>query len=245
MQNSEYVYFRYVDDILVFTTVDKVNEAQNMLKASIENLKLSFNEDKTGTRTGKDGFEYLGYRFELPKVTVRQSTIEKFIHSIAAKFSNYIYNKQYKLRKYKYLNKENLKEIFILDLNEKITGAISENRRYGWIFYFSAINDMAILYRIDNIIAKFFSRLKDFGGVPPANLKKLSRAFYEAKYNPTGGYIHNYNVYNAVKQKRDFLAQRGRLIPEKPYSEEEINELYESVRRRNLSELEKDDAHLY
>jgi len=246
LEKSEYVYFRYVDDILIFTTVDKVNEAQTILKTKVESLKLSFNEDKTGPSiTGKDGFEYLGYRFELPKVTMRQATIDKFINSIAAKFSSYIHNNENKLRKYKYLNAEKLKEIFILDLNEKITGAISEKKPYGWVFYYSAINDISVLYKIDKLITEFFKRLKDFDGVPPVSLKKLSRAFYEAKHNPKGGYIHNYNAYQTVEHKRDFLAHRGRLDPDKPYSEEEINELYERVKQRNLSELENDEAQLY
>lgn len=72
-----------------------------------------------------------------------------------------------------FLRLEKLKEILIADLNEKITGAISENRRYGWIFYFNAINDMSVLYKIDSIIASFFKRLEDFGRIPPPNLKKF------------------------------------------------------------------------
>lgn len=140
---------------------------------------------------------------------------------------------------------EKLKEIFIADLNEKITGSISENRRYGWIFYFNAINDISVLYRIDNIIASLFKRLEDFGRVPPPNLKKISRAFYEAKCNPIGGYIHNYNNYKTIQQKTDFLRKRGKLQRDKEYSEKEINELYESTKQKNLSELERDDAICY
>jgi retron-type reverse transcriptase len=241
------VYYRYVDDILIFTKKEKIDEIDVLIKEKVEALGLKLNEDKTYTKSGEEEFEYLGYRFELPKVTIRSSTIEKFIHSVAAKFSSYIHNREKKLKQLKKNNAsiEKLKEIFISELNEKITGAISENKRYGWIFYFNAINDMSVLYTIDNIISNFFKRLDDFSKVPPPNLKKISRAFYEAKYNPTGGYIHNYNNYETVKQKIGFLTERGRLDPKKKYSKEEINELYENLKQKNLSELEADDALLY
>lgn len=241
------VYYRYVDDILIFTKKEKISEVKMLIQEKVEALKLKLNNDKTYTKSGEEDFEYLGYRFELPKVTIRSSTIEKFIHSIAAKFSRYIHSRKKRLKelkKSKY-SVEKLKEIFISELNEKITGAINENRRYGWIFYFNAINDMSVLYMMDNIIANFFKRLDDFGKVPPPNLKKISRAFYEAKYNPMGGYIHNYNNYETVQQKITFLKERGRLNPTKKYSKEEINELYENFKQKNLSELERDDAILY
>lgn len=241
------VYYRYVDDILIFSAKEKIDDIERLLQHRIEALNLRLNTDKTYKKGGEEEFEYLGYHFELPKVTIRPTTIEKFLHSIAAKFSSYNYNRQKKLKQ---LNKnrygvEKLKEVFITDLNEKITGAISQNRKYGWIFYFSAINDISILYKIDAIIASFFKRIEDFDKVPPSSLKKISRAFYEAKYSPGGGYIHNYNSYETVEQKKDFLIQRGRIEFNKKYSEEEINDLYENLKQKNLSDLDKDDTMLY
>lgn len=251
--NNIDLYCRYVDDILIFAKNENIDEIEKNFKTKIENLGLKLNQDKTYKKSAQEEFEYLGYHFELPKITVRTSTIEKFIHSIAAKFSSYIHNREKRLRKLKRLNKqlkykerlEKLKFIFIEELNEKITGAISEKRRYGWIFYFNAINDESILYKIDNIIHNLFHRLDDFGKVPPPNLKKISRAFYQSKYNPTDGYIHNYNNYITKEQKIKFLKQRGELKSEKGYSEKEINELYEKFKQRNLSYLDKDDAILY
>lgn len=245
MNDSEHIYIRYVDDILVLTDVDKINEAETILKTKISELKLVLHQTKTGIKTCEEGFDYLGYHFELPKVTVKQNTIENFILSISAKFSSYIHSKNKKLKKYNYLTEEKLKEMFVSDLNEKITGAISENRRYGWIFYFGAMNDISVLYKIDNIIRNLFSRLEDFNRVAPTELKKLSRAFYEAKYNPKNGYIHNYNIYETTIQKINFLASRGKLDPRKEYSEAEINEIFERVKRKNLVELEQDNAHQY
>lgn len=247
------VYYRYVDDILIFAINKNIDEIEEIFRQKVKALNLELNECKSYQTSGDQEFEYLGYRFNLPKITIRSSTIEKYINSIIAKFSSYIHNKEKRLTKLKELNKkltrsqlvDKLKEIFIDELNEKITGAISENRRYGWIFYFNAINDELILYKIDNIIKNLFCRLDDFGNQPPSNLKKISKAFYKAKYNPMDGYIHNYNNYETVEQKTNFLEQRGWLQPGKGYSEKEIKELYEKLKQRNLSELDKDDAISY
>lgn len=247
------VYYRYVDDILIFAKKKNIDEIEKIFREKVKALNIELNEGKSYQKSGDEEFEYLGYRFILPKISIRSSTIEKYINSIVAKFTSYSHNKGKRLKKLKEINKElednqlvdKLKEIFIDELNEKITGAISEKRRYGWIFYFNAINDELILYKIDNIIKKLFYRLDDFDKLPPSNLKKVSKAFYKAKYNPTDGYIHNYNNYKTIKQKRNFLEQRGWLQPGKDYSEKEINELYEKLKNKNLSELDKDDAISY
>ncbi len=239
-------YFRYVDDIIVFSDKENSEEIKNAILEKFSLLKLNHNKDKTFTRTGKEAFEYLGYRFELPKITVRQSTIDKFIDSIAAKFSNYVDNKTQKLKNIGYLTEDKFKEIFILELNEKITGAISENKRYGLIFYFNAINDVSILYKIDSIICNFFKRIEDFNRTPPENLKKLSKAYYQVKDHRKikSGYIHNYNRYQDTNSQRNFLIERGWLEPNKSYSELDINKLFQKIRSRNLSQLEKDHANM-
>ena len=139
-------YFRYVDDILIIGQKECMKKMEDILRKRLKELELethSSDSEKTFSNTGDKPFEYLGYRFELPKITVRQSTIDKFIASIAAKFSDYIHNKKKRLRDKDYLNEDKLKEVFLIELNEKITGAISEKKRYGWIFYFHAINDMS------------------------------------------------------------------------------------------------------
>ncbi len=245
MQSSEYVYFRYVDDILIFATVENVQNAKKVLDFRIAELELNLNLAKTDIKTGDTEFDYLGYRFKLPNVTVKPKSVENFLLSITAMFSRYIHTKKGRLRKYKYLTEESLKEEFLLDVNEKITGAISENRRYGWIFYFNEINTLETLHQMDKVIESLFSRLEDFGKVAPSQLKRLSRAYYEARYSPTDGYVHNYNEYEQLTQKIDFLSRRGRLDPEKEYSEVEIVEMFESIKRRNLAELDKDSTHLY
>ncbi|MDQ2938695.1 MAG: hypothetical protein M3R67_14515, partial [Acidobacteriota bacterium] len=113
--------------------------------------------------------------------------------SIAAMFSAYVHNKARRLEKHKYLDGIRLAEIFVLELNERITGAISEKKRYGWIAYFNQVTDLGLLHRLDATIARFFTRMPDFGHKPPTSLRRLGRAYFEMKFDPEGGYVRNYD----------------------------------------------------
>ncbi len=138
------------------------------------------------------------------------------------------------------MTKETQERVFIEDLNEKITGAISEQKRYGWLFYFAEINDMQLLHKLDGIIRGFFRRLSDFDYRTPGQLKKLSTAFYKIKYDTFGGYIQNYELYETVPAKIKYLADRGLLNPEKRYSREQIEILFIGVKKKHLSDLDLD-----
>ena len=244
----ELYYYRYVDDILIITNNNNLGKINEFIKHQLQTLDLTCHDENNSEKVylGKasEKFDYLGYSFHFPKVTIKQSSIDKFISSIASMFSDYSHNKSSRLSRHKHLTSEKLQEVFILELNEKITGAIDGYRRYGWIFYFNAINDLSIFYRIDNIILDFFHRNPDFNNFSLKH-KKLSKAFYEVKYNPMGEYIHNYNFYKTITEKRDFLSQWGKIDNSKGLSEMEINKLYEQTKFRNLSKLEKDDAIVY
>ena len=90
-----------------------------------------------------------------------------------------------------------------------------------------------------------FKRLRDFRGVPPKNLKRIVRAFYEMKYRPTGGYIHNYDKLTTLTSKLRFLEQRGRIGPDDALTEAQILDRYEAYRRFALGQLELDQSIIY
>ena len=242
-------YYRYVDDILIFGESSVVLNTKLLVESGLSNLGLTIHLVGSGkSHLGKltEEFGYLGYLFRIPKITVRPSTQERFLLSIVGKFSDYKHNKTKRLEHLKYLDVSKLKEIFLLELNERITGAISEKRRYGWISYFSEITDLELLRKMDHLIAGFFRRLSDFNNTPPPNLKTLTRAYYEMRYSPMDGYIHNYDVFTTIAQKIQFLLERGRLDPNKSsYSDEEIQGIFDAYKARILAELEPDDGTMY
>lgn len=241
-------YFRYVDDVLLYGEQEKVALALKSLKSHLEFRGLCMHpigSGKSHFSPLESRFNYLGYTFQWPLITVRETTTERFLQSIAAKFSNYIHTKQKKLQNFKYLTDDRIKDIFVSELNEKITGAISEKKRYGWVAYFSQITDMKLLYKLDNAITGMFKRLNDFENKAPASLKKLKRAYYEMKYNPEGNYVGNYDRIVTAPDKLKFLAQRGQVGPDEALTDEQIFSRYERYKSRVLSEMHADESVLY
>lgn len=137
-------------------------------------------------------------------------------------------------------------EIFLLELNERITGAISEKRRYGWIAYYSQVNDLSLLHRLDDTVAQLFRRLSDFKHKAPPGLKTFRRSYYEMKFSPSGGYVRDYDKIGSPVEKLAFLMERGRVDPlESPLTEEQINTRFERYKRRALSEMQEDEVVIY
>ncbi|MDR6153862.1 RNA-directed DNA polymerase [Acidovorax delafieldii] len=248
MKDAGVTYYRYVDDVLMYGSEEPVRKAFASLKKRLayRGLKLhSVASGKTHVEPLAKPFGYLGYTFCMPTISVRSSTVEKFLQTIAAKFSDYAHNKAKRLEKFKYLNEERLNSIFLLELNERISGAISEKRRYGWIAYFSQINDLTLLHKLDDAIAGMFSRLPEFGGKPPADLKQLKRAFHEIKYKPLGGYISNYDLIESPAEMLTFLVARGRVSDDELLTDAQIVERFEKYRKKALATMHADEGVLY
>jgi RNA-directed DNA polymerase len=227
-------YYRYVDDVIMYGSAAAVKTGLRSLRALLAHRKLSMHSFSSGK--GHVGpivneFNYLGYSFRWPIITVRSSTRERFLQSIAAKFSDYMHNKYRRLERYNYLTSDRLFEIFMLELNERITGAVSENRRYGWVAYFSQITELSILHQLDHSIRGMFSRLGEYTGSAPEALKKLSRAHFEIRHNRA--------------EKLSFLIERGRCGPNEAMTDVEISERYDNYRKKVLSEMHADEGVLY
>lgn len=136
---------------------------------------------------------------------------------------------------------EGLKEYFIETLNKKITGAKSLSKRYGWIVYYSRITDYSILYRIDKIIEKYCRRSTFLGEDVPCNLKSIHRAFFEIRYNyNNSNYIYDYDAVDSVLKKKKELEKKNLINISKTYTDEQIINLYEKMKQKELSSYEKD-----
>jgi hypothetical protein len=233
-------YYRFVDDIILFNLGEDKTCLRDVIEKKANDLDLKLHSLKTVCKRDDRSFEYLGYRFELPKITIREASIVKFINSVASMITSFRNNYHVTIKKYKWIDDDAYKNIFIENLNEKITGAISETKRYGWLFYFLEVNDEALFHRMDRIIDSFFDRLIEFGNKRPERLKKLSRTYFEAKYNSYGKYIHNYNLYDTYEEKIAYLNKMGKVNPESTYSKEDIDLIYERTKQQNLSHLEND-----
>ena len=232
-------YFRYVDDILMFTEAGKEHAAYDELSAALGKVELTLNDEKRAIGSACMPLDYLGYRLCLPTVTVKSANIKRFLDSIATYFARYRHRSDRRYRS-EFLNTAAKQRIFLEELNERISGAVSESRRYGWLFYFININDLVLLHKIDHIVRVLWRRF--FNCPAPQDLKRVARAYYEARYSQRGGYIHNYDQYDTVHEKLEFLERRGHVDSNSKaqYTPEDIKRMFGEVRYGNLARLEAD-----
>jgi hypothetical protein len=239
-------YTRFVDDILALVSASQVDPFLEFVNDELRTLGLRLNEEKTIVAGAYERFDFLGYSIEWPSIGPRAVNQQRFLDSIARLFKSYRHGvTQKKLPKG--MSTSARKAAFLEDLNERITGATSGRRRYGWIFYFSELNDLGLLRRLDRVIARFFERLPDHRSGPPKGLKRMVRAHYESRYSPQGGYIVDYNRFTSIRDKAQYLLKRGEVTLKglRRLSAADIEELFAAARNRRLAELEHDVSFIY
>lgn len=170
-------FFRYVDDVLIFCNKSDIEEITKDLKIDFEDLKLTIhdfepNSNKSSYGSINESIEFLGYKFQDELISVRETSIQKMYSNISKIFT------LYKNKKY------SSKEEFITRLNLKITGCVIDGKKYGWISFFSLINDYTLLFMLDKFVEK---SCKNFN-INYEEIKKFSRAIYEIK-DPNTNYL--------------------------------------------------------
>ena len=121
-------------------------------------------------------------------VSVKEQSITKLENSLEKLFKNYKHNK----------NKEEL----LWRLNIRISGAICNNKKYGWLFYFNKINDLELLYHLDDLVLKFKKRYNVIG----IDNKKFIEAYYQIKKSDIKNNDYFFNVDKATdEEKKDIL----------------------------------------
>ena len=185
-------FFRYVDDVLIFCKKSDIEEITKSLKSDFEDLKLTIhdfaiNSNKSSFGNINEPFEFLGYKFEDKLISVRETSIQKMYANISKLFTLY--------KNKKYFSKEE----FITRLNLKITGCVIDGKKYGWISFFSLINDYTLLFMLDKFVEK---SCKNFN-INYEEIKKFSRAIYEIK-DPNTNYL-TYDLSTLKTSKRKLV----------------------------------------
>lgn len=232
-KNSEICYFRYVDDIIIFAnSFEKINEIFNKIKYDLERKNLlPINEKKTKIEKIGRGLEYLGYKFENDLITIRRSSILKFERNLEKVFKNF-----------SLINEKNSNQIkkFIWLLNVKITEILIDGKKYGWLYYFSCINDITILKKLDILILKFIKRFRVEEFIMEDDIKKFTKSYFEINHNiHTSKYLLNLNKVDD-EEKKKFLKEICLLTNVDELSEKELNYRYNYNLYRTLKILEKD-----
>ncbi|PEK86905.1 reverse transcriptase domain-containing protein [Bacillus mycoides] len=235
-------YIRYVDDILILCKETDFSKVYREIKYEIEGIyNLNLNEKKYKHGLIKDGFDFLGYRIEQLKenrvgLTVREDNKRRHEDSIVKIFTNYKFNKD-KIKP----------EQFIFKLNNKITGSISEKVegnstrefKYGWLFYYSQMDDTGFLYHLDWLIKKLLKEFQ-FNHINPQDIKSYFTTYYEIKYNiKNTKYIHRPDVLTHKEQK-ELLIKVFNIHSSKLRDSQEIEKLYYKFVYKPIRDYEKD-----
>jgi len=216
-------YCRYVDDILILCNKRDVEHLKREVKNRLVDIKLDLNEEKLDSGEIHKSFYYLGYFFDDKRISARDTAIHRLEHSIEKLFSDYNHKK---------LNKK----LFEWKLNLKITGCVFENKKYGWIFFYSQMNDIMTLKKLDWLVHKLCERF-NIDSVD-MNIKSFTKTYFEIKYNLSSStYFISIHKLTA--------AEKSKIIEEiynysVPNTEGEINDVFSKLITRDLRSLEKD-----
>lgn len=225
-------YFRYVDDILILCPKDATAKIELYLSKQMKRLRLQTSEAKCSKGDLADrSFEYLGYVF-LPdgRVSVRKQSL----FNLESALESHV--KQYR-------NSKN-KSLWLWQLNLRITGCrISEDsysfERFGWLHYFSKINDVELVCHLDWLVKRLLYRHKV--NLKNNELKTFKKTYYEVKYNSGySNYIPCYVNGESVAEKRKMLKTLFQMVDIDDLDDAEIEELFNRHVRKEARKLERD-----
>lgn len=214
-------YWRYVDDILILLNEYNFDKIKNSIISDITKKKLTINEKKDEGEIEK-GFTYLGYVISNERLSVRDSSVLKFEQSIELLF--------------KKIKSNDNAEYINWKINLKITGFIINKNKYGWIFFFSQITDMNLLFHLDNLVNKFIIRYDLSSKVKP---KRFVRAYHEIR-----NALHNTkyipNIDNWDNDYRKKILSRIYGVNLSNFNENQINYLFNKIMSKEIQDIEKD-----
>lgn len=183
-------FFRYVDDILILCKANQAAEIKDYaVDALLKEFALEANPQKTVSGELSAGVPFLGYVFYDKKNSIRSAAKQKLESSLEELF-----------RKQK--NKILSPELFIWRLNLRISGCILENKKYGWLFYYSQMSDLKVLFHLDWLVERLFKRFKINKSY---DIKSFVRTYHEITKNVSqSSYLINADLYSCEK-KREIL----------------------------------------
>lgn len=223
--NSKIKYYRYVDDILILVNNDDYEFIKKNLISDIKKLKLTLNDEKIENGNVCTPFSYLGYFMCTSYITVRKNSVYRLETSIEELLKS--------------CKKGNLKYIE-WKLNLKITGFVLDENKYGWMFFYSQITDLSVLYHLDWLVEKLLRR---YGLIEKIKVKKYVRSYYEItkKLHDTK-YIPNLNLLSLEDKRKLITEVYEQQLDD--ISESKVEYLFRKIMKREIQDIERDVEHI-
>jgi hypothetical protein len=236
MRSENFAYFRFVDDVLVLLPTSSealaMTSAQRLLKMAGLEVHPVGSKSKSVKGAISDGFEYLGYRFEWPRVSVRSSSVLRIEERLARAFTAYRYACVRAEARPAQLEVAKRRLAWHVDL--VITGCRFDGHNVGWLAYFSQIRHQQLLHHLDNMLA---SKAKRFNA-ENVTFKSFVVAYrlLASRRRDQSGYVPDFDSWT-VAQKGSLLADVFGITAN---TEEEVERYFDQRIRREVRDLERD-----
>lgn len=238
-------YVRYVDDILILCREEEKNVIKHKLMYELQRNSLlttnekKFNEGKLIETT----FQFLGYSTLIDKdkgllFSVKPSGVRKIENRLINNIIKYKNSKKDLIARNTFLFETNL--IISGSISCKVNNTSAISKRYGWLFFYSQITDLSILYHLDSVLNK---KIKEkFSNEEQLyilkHMKSFVRAYYEVKYNSNNTeYIFRPDKFTTEQQKK-FLKETYGI--DCPIDAEQIDKLFRKYVYKKIKQNEQD-----
>ncbi|PZF27593.1 hypothetical protein DEJ05_06040 [Curtobacterium sp. MCLR17_045] len=233
-------YFRFVDDILVLLTEDSSKTLIPRVSGALGRAGLTIHPVEAGSGKSAVGalsthFEFLGYRFEGARVTVKKSGVGRMEERLSRAFTAY---------KYALVRANGSPRLEAVararlqwHVNLAITGCRFDGHTVGWLAFYSQIRHHQLLEHLDWMIG---TKAKRFGA-GDLEFKSFVRAyrFVASKKIDGTGYIPDFDNWT-VDQKRTALVEVFGVDPRRIRDDVEVEGRFRARVRKEVLELERD-----
>lgn len=218
--DKRFLYFRYVDDILILVNERDIDKVEAKIINELSELGLKTN-DKNAKGKLDQGFEYLGYFLSPKGITVRRSSVLKLEQSLEE-----LINRM----------KSEPPEYTEWKLNLKISGFIYNQNKYGWMFFYSQISDINLLFKLDSLVEKLMTRN---GLAQSIKKKRYVRTYHEiTQALHTTTYVPNFDRYDIEDKRRVVGKVYKRDVSN--FEPAQVEELFNKIISKEIRDIEKD-----
>lgn len=226
--NAE-LYIRYVDDILFLNPKNAGLKSQMLKEIRKRNLRLRLTTEKCKSGIiGKDRLDFIGYIVrDKDHVFIRERNVTNFLSRISAMATRCKegLDKEYKRPQF-IKDKNDYIDYYVEDFNQLISGFKYGRHLYGWLPYFQAVTDVSSLYGMDRVIKNRI--LKVLPIELSSRINSLVDSYYAIRRHGGGSLVKDYDSLKSISEKKNLLMRMGRIDADKSYTDEQINQHFNS-----------------
>lgn len=233
------VAFRFVDDILVLADhQDRLKEVERIhdlaLLAGLEIHDKKSGPDKASSGHIDESFDFLGYKFEWPRVTVRKGSVVKLESRIAKSFTTFRYARA--RRDGDPAWEEICRRRLVWHLDLVISGFVLDGRRIGWMAYFSQVRNQTLLRHLDEMVKRKARKI----GLAEVEFKSFVKTYrlVSTKRVDESGYVPNFDLMPPAEMRGILSAVFNQDVTR--LSDDEVRGRFVRRVKRISRELESD-----